>query len=157
MERSRSFTCVGNSGHSRGGSLLIITAERTAQTTALHSLHKGYNTLHLTLNIFPASVVTYHDFWLHSISRRSCTDLQHANSFVENHESLLESNKSCQCAHLLALHRFDYMWVETIDLLNRQSGMEHTCTYTYYTIISYQVLSMLLHTRTHTCRNSINL
>ncbi len=66
----------------RGGSLLIITAECAAQTTALHSHHDGYNTLHLILNIFTASLAIYHAFWLHSIYRKSVTDLEHAKSFV---------------------------------------------------------------------------
>lgn len=96
MQRSCSFSCVGNSEHSGGrwrGSLLIITAERAAQTTALYSHHDGHNTLHLTLNIFAVSI--YLTFWLHSVYRMWFPDLEDTKSFVSNLKIWLESNRIC--------------------------------------------------------------
>lgn len=88
----------------RGGSLLIITAERTAQTTALHSHHEGYNTLHLTLNIFAASMDIYPAVWLHRIYRKSLTDLEQTNSFVYNLKTWWKSIR--HVSHLLFLFPF---------------------------------------------------
>lgn len=82
----------------RGGSLLIITAECTAQTTTLHSHHEGYNTSNLILIIFAASMVTYSVFRLHGVYRRSTTDLEHNISFVYNLKTLVKCNKICHCA-----------------------------------------------------------